>query len=381
MGIEYDRSEPEFNTNIKVIGVGGAGGNAVNTMIEKGIDGVEFIVANTDIKDLRKSSAKIKIQIGEKLTKGCGTGANPEKGKAAALESKEQLTDSIKGADMLIISAGFGGGTGTGAAPVIAEIAREMNILSLAIITKPLQFENNQRMQNYEQGLTEIRQHIDSFIVIPNDKIIDIDDGSSVFNVFKKADGVIYDAAKAMSDVINKSGYIQVDFADVQTVMANNGCALVGTSICEGENKAEQCARQAISNPLMNEIKLSGCSALLVNITGGEDTTFKDFQTIMSIFKEETGSNTKTIAGLVRDDAMKGSVSVTVFASGIVDEATKKMGIPPLVHIKNKDNKTHRAGELLNPQWENTSISKINSTNNQLSSKEEIKVPSFMLKF
>ncbi len=382
MAVEFDQSPVDFSTTIKVIGVGGAGGNAINTMVESGIEGVEFIVANTDIMDLRKSKAQIKVQIGEKLTKGHGGGADPKIGREAALESRDELVAALKGADMLFISAGLGGGTGTGAAPVVAEIARELDILTLAIITKPLKNENAQRMKNFDHGLANLRQYVDSFIVIPNDKMTELDENCSIFDVFKKADEVIYDATRAMSDIIVKRGYINVDFADVKTVIANNGYALVGTSIYEGEDRAIKAANGAISNPLLNDIKLTGCKAILVNITAGMDALFKEFDTITSIFNSETGSNTETITGLVFDEQMKGKICVTVFASGIRDETAKEMGIPEFVHIKNPEPKTGRAGELLNSNTAHKKAADASGRSHLAQKdKEDIKVPSFMRRF
>lgn len=383
MTIEFDQSPVSFSTVIKVIGVGGAGGNAVNTMIERGIDGVEFIVANTDIMDLRKSKAKTKIQIGEKLTKGHGGGADPKIGREAALESREDIITAIKGADMLFISAGLGGGTGTGAAPIIAELARELEILTLGILTKPLKNENTQRMQNFDHGLANLRQYVDSYIVIPNDKIAEIDDGTSIFNLFKKADTIIYDAAKAMSDIINKSGYINVDFADVKSVIANMGYALMGTSVCEGDERAVRAAQEAISNPLLNNVKLCGCKAVLLNITAGDDTPYQDFDTITSIISSETGAETKTIIGLVHDKEMEGKICVTIFASGIVDETAQKIGIPPLVHIKTKETKTPNISDVLQtPSYGTKQSSSFNEvSHNSKNKKEELSIPSFMRRF
>lgn len=380
MSIEFDQSPVTFSNTIKVIGVGGAGGNAVNTMISKGLKGVEFIVANTDIMDLQKSKAQTKVQIGTILTKGHGGGADPKIGREAALESKEELKKAIAGADMLFISAGLGGGTGTGAAPVVAEIARDLSILTLAIVTKPLKNENSHRMQNFDHGLVNLRQFVDSFIVIPNDKMTEIDNNLSVFEVFGKADEVIYDATKAMSDIITKRGYINVDFADVKAVIANNGCALVGTSICDGEDRAIRAASGAISNPLLNDIKLNGCKALLINVTAGKDALFSEFEEITSIFNNETGNNTNTITGLLLDEEMEGKICVTVFASGIIDETQKKLGIPPLVHINNTELRKRSADDLIRAQSGTDNIISASSPPER-QSQESRMVPKFMQKF
>jgi cell division protein FtsZ len=389
MPIEFDQTPGEFSTTIKVIGVGGAGGNAVNTMIDFGIQGVEYIVANTDIMDLKKSKAKNKVQLGQKITKGHGTGANPKVGKEAAEESREEIKKALAGADMLFIAAGLGGGTGTGAAPVVAEVAREMDILTLGIFTKPFASEGLRRKQNYEEGLTDVRQFIDSYIVIPNDKLNDISAGMVIFEVFKKADGIIYEAAKAMSDIINLSGYINVDFADVKSVLSNMGYSLMGTGVCEGENRAVNASKAAISNPLLSEVNLTGCKAILLNITVGNDMIFSEFDEIISVVNNETGNSTNTIIGLVHDEKMTGKICVTIFATGIADAHSEQNPTPPpLIHIKNsptpdkdKDlndilngiNKTESSCEDSSPRTRAKETNRSNS--------EEIEIPTFMRRF
>lgn len=383
MTLEFDQSQIDFSTNIKAIGVGGGGGNAINTMINRGIEGLEFIAANTAVGELHKSLAKTKLQLGQKITAGKGAGADINIGKQAAQESQEEINSTIKGADMLLISAGFGGGTGTGAAPVIAELAKEQGILTLAIVTKPLKAENNDRLQNFEKGLANLRNHVDSYIVVPNDKVIEIDDGTCIFNVFEKANNIIYDAAKAISDIINKSGYIDVDFADVRTVIKDMGYALVGTSICEGEDRASRVVQEAISNPLLNNIGLAGCKTLLTNITVAEDAKYTEYENIVNQLSSETGPDTKTIVGLVRDDSMKGKIRLTIFASGITDERASKIGNPPLIHIKNKEKNNPNINDIL--QGSKTGAGDVKGKNQysetSSTSREQKGVPSFMKKF
>ncbi len=315
--IEFDEKPNQIGTNIKVIGVGGAGGNAVNTMIENGLVGVEFIAANTDNSDIIKSKAKMKIQLGKKLTKGLGTGANPETGKMSAEESKDEIKSHIEGADMVFIAAGMGGGTGTGAAPVIAKIARELGILTLGIVSTPFASEGAKRKQNAEDGIKNLREFVDTMIIIPNEKLKEIFSNLSLLDAFHRADNVLYEAAKAVSDIINIPGYINVDFADVRTVMQNMGYAHMGIGVAEGENRAIHAARAAINNPLLSDINLSGCQSMLINITAGHDITMAEFDEISNVIVSETGSAANIIMGLLFDDKMSGKISVTLIATGL----------------------------------------------------------------
>lgn len=317
MMIEFDEKPNQIGTNIKVIGVGGAGGNAVNTMIENGLVGVEFIAANTDNSDIIKSKAKMKIQLGKKLTKGLGTGANPETGKMSAEESKDEIKSHIEGADMVFIAAGMGGGTGTGAAPVIAKIARELGILTLGIVSTPFASEGAKRKQNAEDGIKNLREFVDTMIIIPNEKLKEIFSNLSLLDAFHRADNVLYEAAKAVSDIINIPGYINVDFADVRTVMQNMGYAHMGIGVAEGENRAIHAARAAINNPLLSDINLSGCQSMLINITAGHDITMAEFDEISNVIVSETGSAANIIMGLLFDDKMSGKISVTLIATGL----------------------------------------------------------------
>ncbi len=326
--IELIQNTDEFITKIRVIGVGGAGGNAVNNMIDKGINGVEFIVANTDIIDLRKSKAKIKLQIGKTLTRGHGGGANPEVGENAAIESEADIKEALEGTDMLFIAAGFGGGTGTGAAPIIAKIAKELGILTYGVITKPKTIEGSKRMTNFRYGLNNIRNYVDSYLVIPNDRISCFDSNYTFIEAFQKADDVIYYATKAMSDIINLSGLINVDFADVKAVLENKGYSMFGYGDACDENRAINATKAAISNPLLNDVKLEGCSATLVNITCGKDFSHNEFDQILELVNSNTGNDSNTIAGVVIDDSINGKISITIFAAGLIDNNIEKNTIP-----------------------------------------------------
>lgn len=315
--IDFDDKPLQIGTIIKIVGVGGAGGNAINTMIQNNLTGVEFIAANTDNSDLNKSKAKMKLQLGKKLTRGLGTGANPETGKQAAEESKDDIKANLDGADMIFIAAGMGGGTGTGASPVIAKIAREMGILTLGIVSTPFVSEGQRRSSNAEDGIKNLREFVDTLIIIPNEKLKDIFSDLGILDAFHKADSVLFEAAKAVSDIINLSGYINVDFADVMTVMKNMGYALMGTGIAEGENRAIHAAKAAIDNPLLNDINLQGCQSLLINVTAGSDMKMSEFDEISSVVISETGSSANTIMGLIIDDNMTGKISVTIIATGL----------------------------------------------------------------
>ncbi len=380
--LEYDQNST-FGTVIKIIGVGGGGGNAINTMIENELSGVEFIVVNTDISDLRKSKAKIKLQIGKKNTRGLGTGADPAIGREAALESQEDIRSHLEGADMVFIAAGMGGGTGTGAAPVIASIAREMGILSLGIVTRPFANEGIRRKQNAEDGIRNFKENVDTMIVIPNEKLNEIFSDMLFLEVLKTADNVLYGAAKAVSDIINLSGYINVDFADVKAVMSNMGYALMGTGICEGENRAVNAAKEAITNPLLSDVALDGCSALLINVTTGYDMKMSEFDDVSKVIVNETGENANIITGLIIDEAMTGKISVTIIATGLSPEGDEKLPIPQ-IHIKDEAQKKEELSNIMSRIKKSDSYSaEINSTKESNYKKnpfsnEKIDLPSFM---
>ncbi|PKN74084.1 MAG: cell division protein FtsZ [Candidatus Cloacimonetes bacterium HGW-Cloacimonetes-3] len=341
--IEFDDKAAQLGTNIKIIGVGGAGGNAINTMIRNNLYGVEFIAANTDGSDLIKSCANMKMQLGKRLTRGLGTGANPDIGSRSAEESKDEIKSNLDGADMVFIAAGMGGGTGTGAAPIIAKIAREMGILTLGIVTSPFPFEGKKRADNADHGIRNLREYVDTLIVIPNEKLSEIYSGVTLEEAFNKADNVLFEAAKAVSDIINVTGLINVDFADVKAVMQNMGYALMGSGIGEGENRAINAARSAIDNPLLRDVNLQGCQSLLLNITAGHDILMSEFEEVNNVIVNETGKAGNIIMGVILDENMTGKINVTLIATGLDREDTTKLidfpGLPvhtPSVPVQEK---------------------------------------------
>ncbi len=323
--IEFDEKPGLIGTNIKILGVGGAGGNAINTMIQNNLFGVEFIAMNTDGSDLTKSKANMKLQLGKKLTRGLGTGANPEIGARSAEESKDEIKSHLDGADMIFIAAGMGGGTGTGAAPMIAKIAREMGILTLGIVTSPFPFEGKKRAENADHGIKNLREFVDTLIVIPNSKLCEIYAGLTLTEAFHKADNVLFEAAKAVSDIINVTGLINVDFADVKTIMQNMGYALMGSGTAEGESRAINAARAAIDNPLLSHINLQGCQSLLLNITAGTDILMSEFDEVSNVIVNETGKAANIIMGIILDDNMAGKIRVTLIATGLDKEEKEKL--------------------------------------------------------
>ena len=334
MVIEMDES---FNSGarLKVVGVGGCGGNAVNTMIESGLDGVEFLAANTDSQALEKSLAGIRVQLGAGLTKGLGAGANPEVGRNAALESKEQLTEAIRGADMVFVTAGMGGGTGTGAGPVVAEAARAAGALVVAVVTKPFAFEGQKKMKQAEDGLKRLREVVDTVITIPNQRLLSISSkNTSLKEAFMRADEVLMQAVKGISDVITIPGLVNVDFADVRTIMSEMGQALMGSGTARGENRAAEAARKAISSPLLEDISISGAKGILINITGSSDMTIHDVDEASSLIHEEAHEDANIIFGAVIDESMGEEVRVTVIATGFGKEKSQKEIIAPAMIIE-----------------------------------------------
>jgi len=301
---------------IVVIGVGGGGNNAVNRMIDDHLNGVDFVAVNTDIQALQGSRANIKIQIGEKLTRGLGAGANPDVGLRAAEESKEELTQAIKGADMIFVTAGMGGGTGTGAAPVIASITKELGILTVGVVTKPFDFEGKTRMRNAEAGINELKKVVDTLIVIPNQKLLSvIDRRTTVTDAFKKADEILQQAVQGISDTIYTPGIINLDFADVATVMSNKGIAHIGIGRAKGDNKAEEAARLAISSPLL-ETTIDGARDMLINISGDSNMSMYDASEAIGLIQEATGNEANIIYGQIIDDSLVDELVITVIATG-----------------------------------------------------------------
>jgi len=316
MIFEFEEA-PVRNARMKVIGVGGAGGNAVNRMIDEDLEGVEFISANTDAQVLKGSRAQMTIQLGKRLTRGLGAGARPEIGRQALHESREEVRKALDGADLVFITAGMGGGTGTGAAPIIGELARELGALTIGIVTRPFSFEGKKRMRQAEQGLAELRRTVDTMIVVPNDRLLSVvGKGTSFREALKKADEVLLHATQGISDLIRVSGEVNVDFADVRTIMACRGPALMGSGFGEGDDRAVEAAQEAISSPLLDDISISGAKGVLINITGGMDLAIDEVSQISSIIQEEAGDEAEIIFGAVHDPSLEGKVRVTVIATG-----------------------------------------------------------------
>ncbi|QSX33997.1 cell division protein FtsZ [Shewanella avicenniae] len=303
---------------LKVVGVGGGGGNAIEHMVKHNIEGVEFMVTNTDAQALRKSSAGTTIQLGRGVTKGLGAGANPEVGRAAAEEDRESIRAAIAGSDMIFIAAGMGGGTGTGAAPVVAQIAKEEGILTVAVVTKPFPFEGKKRMAFAEQGIAELAKNVDSLITIPNEKLLKVlGRGTSLLDAFAAANNVLLGAVQGIAELITRPGLINVDFADVRTVMSEMGNAMMGTGVARGEDRAEEAAEAAVASPLLEDIDLAGARGVLVNITAGMDMSIEEFETVGNHVKAYASDTATVVVGAVIDPEMSDELRVTVVATGI----------------------------------------------------------------
>lgn len=312
------------NAVIKVIGVGGGGGNAVRHMLNSDVEGVEFICANTDAQALHDLDAKQVIQLGGNITKGLGAGANPEIGRQAAMEDRDRVADAIKGADMVFITAGMGGGTGTGAAPIVAEVAREMGILTVAVVTKPFQFEGGKRMSVAEAGLKELEESVDSLITIPNEKLLAVmGKKTSLLDAFASANDVLLGAVQGIADLITRNGMINVDFADVKTVMSEMGMAMMGTARATGENRAREAAEAAVRSPLLEDINLQGAKGILVNITAGMDLNLGEFSEVGDIVREFASDSATVVVGTVIDPDMTDELKVTVVATGLGGDREK----------------------------------------------------------
>jgi cell division protein FtsZ len=317
INIFIDDDPPITGARIKVIGVGGGGGNAVNRMIEAGIEGIEFLVANTDLQALKRSRAPIKIQLGGKLTKGLGAGANPDIGRNAALEDTEKIIEALEGADMVFVTTGLGGGTGTGAAPIIASLATELNALTVAVVTKPFHFEGKRRMAQGDLGLRELRECVDTVITIPNERLLHTADPTmSLQDAFKMADDVLRQAVQGISDLITVPGLINLDFADVKSIMAGMGLALMGAGRASGPNRAVEATQQAISSPLLEEATIQGAKGVLINITGGMDLTLYEVNEASSIIRESADDDANIIFGAVIDESLHDEMKITVIATG-----------------------------------------------------------------
>ena len=316
-GIRMSFSEEIQPAKIKVVGVGGGGCNAVNRMIRAKVEGVEFIAANTDLQALKLSQAPVKLQLGAKLTKGLGAGANPEIGRKAALEDTDKIIESLEGADMIFITAGLGGGTGSGAAPVVASLASELGALTVAVVTKPFAFEGKRRMMQAEQGLTELIGAVDTVIVIPNERLMEtVERGTSFFDAFRISDDILRQAVQGISDIITVPGIINRDFADVKAIMQGQGYAVMGTAVATGSNRAVDAANRAISSPLLEDNSIHGAHGILINISGSSSLTLHEVHEASSVIQKAAHENANIIFGAVQDDAIKDAVKITVIAAG-----------------------------------------------------------------
>lgn len=318
-----ESEQPVSGAKIKVVGIGGGGGNAVNRMIAAGIEGVQFLVANTDLQALRNSSASVKLQIGEKLTRGLGAGGDPEVGRQSALEDTEKIIEAIEGADMVFITTGLGGGTGTGAGPIIASLATELGALTVAVVTKPFAFEGRRRLRQAEQGLSELRECVDTVITIPNERLLNaVPKGTPFYDSFRLVDDVLLQAVQGISDIITVPGLINVDFADVKTIMEGMGMALMGTGSARGESRSLEATQRAISSPLLEEASVEGARGLLVNITGGTDLTLFEVNEAMSIIHDAADPDANIIFGAVLDSRLADEMKITVIATGFEKSGT-----------------------------------------------------------
>ena len=341
--------EATNGAKIKVIGVGGGGSNAVNRMIRAKVEGVEFIAANTDLQALKLSQAPVKLQLGAKLTKGLGAGANPEVGRKAALEDTEKILEALDGADMVFVTAGLGGGTGSGAAPVVANLASELGALTVAVATKPFAFEGKRRMEQAEQALAELIGCVDTVIVIPNERLMDcVEHGTSFFEAFRIADDILRQAVQGISDIITVPGIINRDFADVKAIMHGQGYAVMGTAIATGTNRAIDAANRAISSPLLEDNSIQGAQGILINISGSSSLTLHEVHEASSVIQKAAHENANIIFGAVMDDSMKDAVKITVIAAGF-KEANKK-NIPQKPSFLPKTWKAGREVETPVPQ-------------------------------
>ena len=349
---------------IKVIGVGGAGNNAVNRMIEAGIRNVEFIAVNTDRQTLNESKAGSKIQIGEKLTRGLGAGANPDIGSQAAEESRAQIAEVLKGADMVFVTAGMGGGTGTGAAPIVAATAKEMGILTIGVVTKPFTFEGKKRLAQAERGVASLKGKVDTLVVIPNDKLLQvIDRKTSMIEAFRMADDVLRQGVQGISDLISVPGLINLDFADVKTIMLDRGMAHMGIGVASGENRAEDAAKQAIQSPLL-ETSIEGARGVIINITGGNDVGLHEANTAAELIQRSADPEANIIFGSVTDDSMGDEIRITVIATG----------------FEGDDEREQKANDIVNKAWERKMNTIGVSTDRTTGGVGELDIPAFLRK-
>jgi cell division protein FtsZ len=331
--IEFADESSQYSAKIKVVGVGGSGNNAINTMIHFGLEGVDYLSVNTDVQALNANSAASRIHIGANVTRGLGAGADPERGRKAALEDANLLKEQLQGADMVFVTAGMGGGTGTGAAPVIAQIARECGALTVGVVTKPFAFEGRQRMRRADQGLLHLSEHVDTLITIPNEKLASLADEELTFvDAFRRADEVLYQAVRGISDLITLDGIVNVDFADVTTVMSNMGRALMGTGCAKGEGRARLAAEQAIASPLLDDISVEGATGVLINVVGGADMRMREIQDAASFIQEQAHEDANIIFGASIDPNMGDVLKVTVIATGF--DKKSEHAVPELESVQ-----------------------------------------------
>lgn len=366
--LEYDEIEREVADNavIKVIGVGGAGNNAVNRMIQSGIKGVEFISVNTDRQALKNSNASTKIQIGEKITRGLGAGANPDIGAQSAEENKTEITEALRGADMVFVTAGMGGGTGTGAAPVVASAAKDMGILTIGVVTKPFTFEGKKRLSQAERGVESLKAKVDALVVIPNDKLLQIiDRKTSMINAFIMADEILMQGVQGISDLIANPGLVNLDFADVKTIMLNTGMAHMGIGRATGENRAEDAAKQAIQSPLL-ETSIEGARGVIINITGSEDVGLQEINTAAELVQRSVDPEANIIFGTAIDETLGDEIVITVIATGFDKDrlASSNLGVE----------------QLVSKAWDKKITSVPSSVESTSSSSQDLDIPSFLRK-
>jgi len=372
--------EQGFNhlATLKVIGVGGGGNNAVNRMIEHGMNNVEFIAINTDGQALNLSKATSKIQIGEKLTRGLGAGANPEIGKKAAEESREQIEDAIQGADMVFVTAGMGGGTGTGAAPVVAKIAKEMGALTVGVVTRPFSFEGRKRQTQAAAGVEAMKAAVDTLIVIPNDRLLDIVDKSTpMMEAFKEADNVLRQGVQGISDLIAVSGEVNLDFADVKTIMSNQGSALMGIGVSSGENRAMEAAKKAISSPLL-ETSIVGAQGVLMNITGGESLSLFEAQEAANIVQDAADEDVNMIFGTVINPELQDEIVVTVIATGFNDKPVRPSTSAPVREPQREERYESQQASYSQPSYSQSQPQAQSQTKQTESRDNDLDVPSFL---
>jgi cell division protein FtsZ len=363
---------------IKVVGIGGGGGNALNTMIEGNIHGVEFVAANTDRQALENNLASMKIQIGGTLTKGLGAGANPEVGREAALEDREQIAAALEGADMVFVTAGMGGGTGTGGAPVIAQIARSLGCLTVGVVTKPFFFEGNRRRRHAEQGIIALRDAVDTLITIPNQRLLSItDQNTSMIDAFKICDNILLNAVQGISDLITFHGIVNVDFADVRTIMTDTGMALMGTGRANGPDRAVQAATQAVSSPLLEDVTIDGATGILINVTGGPKMTLHEIHQASSLIQEAAEEDANIIFGSVIDENMGDDLKVTVIATGFDKSKRKGENVHELAVSKAEED----IPTIIRQRWDQERLARVkpppNATPEQ-TAEAEYDIPAFL---